>query len=153
MRYIEKAAYTWEREGITSLDSAEDYLKALEARKSARWKIKAALRIKDREFSATETHYVDNWISMGFDAGAVEIAYDRTILKTGNLAWSYMDKIMSNWHSKGLHTPEDIMEKDKRADKNASYGGLPHSSRKFGAADHEEIKRMERLLDKLKEEE
>ena len=41
MKYIEKAAYTWESEGIFSLDRAEEYLKALDFRKSERGKKKA----------------------------------------------------------------------------------------------------------------
>ena len=84
MRYIEKAAYTWEREGIFSIDAAEDYLKRLSLKKVGRMEIKAALQIKEREMTASEQRYgVDAWIEMGFSAEAVEIAYDRTVLKTG----------------------------------------------------------------------
>ncbi len=36
MRYIEKAAFTWEREGIMTLETAEEYLKKLDAR---RWSL------------------------------------------------------------------------------------------------------------------
>ena len=43
MRYIEKAAYTWEREGIFSIDAAEDYLKRLSLKKGRAHEIKACL--------------------------------------------------------------------------------------------------------------
>jgi len=152
MRYIEKAAYTWEREGIFTLDRAEEYLKSLEQRKTARWEIKWAMQIKDREFSESEKRYVDNWIAMGFNAGAVAIAYDRTIMKTGKLAWSYMDTIMNSWHNKNLHTPQEILEKDVRPDRKAAYEALQAPGKKFGAADHNDIERMERILNRIKEE-
>ena len=152
VRYIEKAAYTWESEGIFSLDRAEEYLKALDARKSARGEIKRVLQIRDRELSETEKRYVDGWITMGFGADAVGIAYDRTLVKTGKLAWSYLDKIMNSWHSKDLHTPQDIREKDGRYERNAAYHSQKPSEQRFGAPDHEEIRRMERLLNKIKEE-
>jgi len=150
MRYIEKAAYTWEREGIDSLEKAEVYLKANDMRKSVRWEIKNALQIKDREFSETEKRYVDNWIVLGFDAGAVAIAYDRTLVKTGKLVWNYIDSIMKSWHSKGLHTPREIMEKDTRQKKDA-YNDTKPAEQKFGSADQEDIQRMQRLLDKIKD--
>jgi len=151
MRYIEKAAYTWEREGIFSLDKAEEYLKALDARKSVRGEMKRALQIRDREFSETEKRYVDNWISMGFESGAVEIAYDRTLVKTGKLAWGYMDTIMNNWHSKGIHTSQEIKEKDRKVDRSHVFNKPESPGQKFGAANPEDIARMQKLLDKIKE--
>jgi len=151
MRYIEKAAYSWEREGIFSLDRAEEYLKTLEARKSARGKIKAVLQIRDRELSESEKRYVDGWIAMGFDPEAIEIAYDRTVVQTGKLAWNYIDKIMKSWHSKNLHSPQEISEKDRWQSKDDSMGVPKPSAQKFGAPDQEEIKRMERLLSKIRD--
>ena len=152
MRYIEKAAYTWEREEIFSLDKAEEYLKAFEASRSARGEIKRTLQINDREFSATEKRYVDGWIENGFTAAAVEIAYDRTVIKTGKPDIRYMNGIMSNWHSRNLHTPKEILEKDGRSNGNGLRKDQKDSGQKFGAPDQEELLRMERLLKKIKEE-
>jgi len=151
MRYIEKAAYTWEREGIFSLDKAEEYLKALDVKKSARWEMRNAMQIRDREFSETEKRYVDNWIAMGFSAGAIAIAYDRTVVKTGKLSWQYMNSIINSWHSKGLHAPQEILEKDTRPDSSGPLDSKKAPGQKFGPADQEEIERMRRLLNKIKE--
>jgi len=155
MRYVEKAAYTWEREGIFSLDRAEEYLKALDKRRSKRGTIKTALQIRDRELSASEKRYVDGWIEMGFGADAVEIAYDRTLLKTGKLAWGYIDSIIRSWHSKGLRTPDDILQRDSKSGPKPQqgHGQKQQQGQKFGAPDTAELERMQRLLKKLKEEE
>jgi DnaD/phage-associated family protein len=150
VRYIEKAAYTWVREGILTLDSADEYLKALEERKSARGEIKAALQIRDRELSASEKQYIDGWIALGFGADAVGVAYDRTVLKTGKLAWGYMDSIMRNWHGKGVHTPEEISEKDGKPGGSAANNNQKSSAPKFGAANQEEFERMQQVLQKIK---
>jgi DNA replication protein DnaD len=48
---------------------------------------------------------VEGWIELGYAADAVEIAYDKTILKTGKLAWGYMDSIIRSWHGKNLQPP------------------------------------------------
>ena len=152
MRYVEKAAYTWEREGIFTLDRAEEYLKALDERRCAQGEIKTALQIRDRELSASEKRYVDGWIALGFHADAVEIAYDRTVLKTGKLAWGYMDSIMNNWHGKGLHTPKEILEKDGRLPADRKRDNQKNNKQGFGAPNNEEFERMKKVLDKIRTE-
>jgi len=147
IRYIEKAAYTWEREGIVTLDCAEKYLKELEARRSARGKIKDSLQIRNRELSESEKRYVDGWIDMNFGPDAVEIAYDRTVMQTGKLAWRYMDKIISSWYDKGLHTADEIIKKDSLNDKRSNLQKKP-SGQKFNSSDLEEVARMRRMLGK-----
>jgi len=152
VKYIERAAYTWEREGIFTLERAEEYLKALEERKSIQGVMKRALHIKDREFSATEKRYVDNWIHMGVEPEAIEIAYDKTVTKTGNLTWPYIDTIIKNWHSKGLHTAQQVKEKDalKRQNNTGVYKG--DSTQKHGEPNSGDIERAKRILDKIKDE-
>ena len=151
LRYIEKAANTWVSEGNFTLDKAEEYLKALETRKSARGEIKAALQIRDRELAESEKYYVDNWIAMGFSADAVGIAYDRTVFKTGRLAWGYIDTIMNSWHNRGLHTYDEIQEKDGKTLKGPANRGGKDPKQKFGTPDNAEIARMQKLLEKIKE--
>lgn len=151
LRYIEKVAFTWEREGILTLEAAEQYLKTLESRRSLVSDIKKVLQIKDRELSLSERKYVDSWIAMGFSPEAIELAYDKTLLKTGRLAWSYMDSIMGSWHQKGLHAPGEIQAKDGK-------GTQPMEKRPYGqpaksaAPSPTEVERMKKFLEKLREE-
>jgi DNA replication protein DnaD len=152
IRYIEKAAYTWEREGIFTLDKAEEYLKALDAKRSAQGEIKKVLQIREYELSETQRRFVDGWIAMGFGADAVGIAYDRTIVKTGRLAWEYIDTIMKNWHAKGIHTKRDIIENDGYAYKKSMKCGANTHDKKAISPSQEDTERMERLLNKIKEE-
>jgi DnaD/phage-associated family protein len=152
VRYIEKAAYTWEREGIFTIDKAEEYLKALEARKSIRSEIKRVLWIRDRELSATEKRYVDDWIEMGMESDAIAIAYDITVTKTGSLAWPYIDKIVKRWHSKGLLTAQHVQESEN-GQKNTTQGrGTSLNTQKHGEPNRADIERMQRLLNKTKNE-
>ena len=152
MRYIERAAYAWEREGIFSLDKAEEHIKILEARRSVRGEIKRILQIKDRELSATESKYVDGWIEMGFDAALVEIAYDKTLIKTGKLVWGYMDTILKSWHNKSIHSAKDMLEKDRKQRGSGAASHKGSADGKFGAPNPEDIERMKRLINKIKDE-
>ena len=134
-----------------TLDRAEEYLKALEARKGARGKIKRALQIKEREFSATEKRYVDGWITMGFESEAIAIAYDRTVVKTGKLSWAYMDSILKNWHSKELHTAQQVLDKDSARTKSTSSASARTGGHKHGEPNRAEVERMTRILERIKE--
>ena len=152
VRYIEKAAYTWEREGVFSIEKAEEYLKGLEAKKSARGEIKRALQIRNREFTATETQYVDGWIKMGFEPEAIAIAYDKTVIATGGPSMPYMDKILKRWHGKGLLTAKQIVDMDGVRSKKNMQAGADRSDQKHGGPNQQEIERMTRILNKIKEE-
>lgn len=143
MRYIEKAAYTWEREGIFSLDKAEEYIKRLETSRSVTSEIQKVIQIRDRLLSASERKYIESWIEMGFDPETIEIAYDKTILKTGRLTWGYIDSILKNWYGSGLHTSAEILQGDKK-----KIRSLPG---KESAPDFDDYERMKKLLKKMKE--
>jgi len=150
IRYIEQAAYTWEREGVFTIEKAEEYLKALEQRKSNRGMIRRVLQIKDREFSETEKRYVDSWIDMGFEFDAIAVAYDKTVINTGGLKWPYLDAILKKWHSKGIHTVQEVQENEGRPGGPGGQGG--QAGQKHGNPNNEDVERTTRLLKKIKDE-
>lgn len=113
MRSIEKEAYEWARREILTMERAEEHLAVQARRRESMSLVREALQIRGRDFSATERRYVESWLEMGFTPEALEIAYDRTVVKTGQLQWRYMDTIVRSWHEKNLHSPREIEEKDR----------------------------------------
>ena len=148
MKYIEKAAYTWEREGIFTLELAERYILERNEKKQENAKIKAALQIQNRNLTPTERKYVDGWLALGFGSETVAIAYDRTVTKTGKLSWGYMNSIINSWHSKSLFTAEDILAKDTRS----AVAGSSRAGSVVAAPDDKEVARINRILSTLNEE-
>jgi len=148
MRYIEKAAFTWEREGLFSAYLVEEYLKKLDDKRDIRSRIKAEIQIRNRELSATEDRYVEGWINMGFESSAIAIAYDRTVIKTGNLTWPYMDSILKNWHKKGIHDVSEILEAEGK--RNVSVISTDPGE-KHGKPSQDEMDRMTRILNRIKD--
>ena len=146
MRYIEKAAYSWEREGIFSLEAAEAYLKRLDDHRAAENDLAEALGISGRTLSATEKRYLDEWSDMGFDRDAVALAYDRTVVKTGRLTWRYMDSIIRSWHGKGLHTLPEIESGDTPRYKKEELRPTPAK----GGVTAEDLNEINAMLEKLK---
>jgi DNA replication protein DnaD len=151
MRYIEKAAFTWEREGLVTLELAECYLKQLDERRSQLSEIKKVLQIRDRELTDSQQKYIEGWVALGFSPEAIELAYDKTQINTGRLAWPYMDSIINSWHQKKLYLPEDIIAKDGKGsqpNKKKPYADTSRSA----APSPTEIERMKKFLEKLREE-
>jgi hypothetical protein len=88
---------------------------------------------------------------MGFNADAVAIAYDRMLFRTGKFVWNYMDTIIKSWHDKNLHEAQEILEKERISSRNDTTNKSKTQEQKFGAPNHEEIRRMERILNKIKQ--
>ena len=141
MRYIEKVAFSWEREGILSVQQAEDYLRAEERRRETTQQIKTVLQIRDRDLSASEQKYVDDWIGRGYSPELIAAAYDRTLIRTGRRAWAYMNSVLQGWESEGKKSPGDLKQAD-RVGQSASPAGT--------AAADGEVESMLRFLEELK---
>ena len=75
--------------------------------------IKEALGISGRDFTDTERRYLRVWLDCGFGPDAIHLAYDKTVTNTRKFSAAYMNRILMNWHEKGLHTLSEIQEKDR----------------------------------------
>jgi len=107
-RMIEKEAYYWVNREITTFEQADEYIRSRKEKDSVVGRIKYLLGIRDRALTATESKFVDEWAGMGFDEDVIAAALDRTVINTGKLSWSYMNKILQAWNSEGLHTLGEI---------------------------------------------
>ncbi len=142
---IEKEAYVWFDRELMTYDLAESYLAQLARRKSLAGQIQRAIGIRNRELSATEKKYVMSWIDLGFGPEALALAADRTVTNTGELKWRYMNSIVQSWHSKGLHTVEEIEKGDRRGPDRPRPGDASAS-----APDAGELERMRKLRQRYK---
>ena len=144
MRSIEKEAYSWANNEILTLEQAEEFIEESRSRRSRAEEIKAALGIRGRELTPTERKYVFSWLDMGFSVDALSVAYDRTVTNTGSLKWNYMNKIVSSWHQKGIHTVQEIEEKDRRTPTTAK------NTEPNAPASQAELARLRSIYEKVK---
>ena len=153
MAVLEKVAFEWHRLGIDSLDKAEEYVKKRDSAYSLEGEIKRVLGIFDRKLVQNEKTYIDSWIDMGFKADAIQIAYERTLSRLHSLSLPYMDKILLSWHSKGLHTAEEINAGDpyEKRKKNTGSAFEPASDTSVSPS-QDETDRLRRYFDRIKEE-
>ena len=127
MRQIEKEGYAWARMGIVTQAEAAAYLKKYAQRQGAMPRYMRALGLGERAPAASEEKYLTAWQEMGFPPETVALAYDKTVLKCHELKWPYLNGILKRWHEAGLHTPEEVEERDRPAGRGQQLrpGGPP----------------------------
>jgi DnaD/phage-associated family protein len=127
MAQIRTVGYRWAQKGIDSAEAVTAYLKKLDYIHSREGEVLAALGIRNRPAVATERKYIETWLDWGFEVPAISTAYEKTVLKTGQMNWPYCNSILKSWHKKGIHTPAEIAAENRPAPKqppvSAGYKG------------------------------
>lgn len=113
MRTIEKRAKDWVSRGILTIGRAEEHLREREKLGEEKVQIAKVLRITGRALSPTEEKYIAAWVGAGLSHELIEAAYDKTVVNTGSLKWSYMNKILAAWNELGYKTLSDIENGEK----------------------------------------
>ena len=114
LRTIEKEAYAWAEQGIDTLEEAAAYIQLQNARNSRMAHLMRILQIRGRSLTQAEERYASAWLEMGFDDGAIALAYERTCLNTGGMNWPYMNKILTRWNDAGYKTAEQAQSGDRK---------------------------------------
>lgn len=113
LRNVEKFAYKWADEGLSTYDEIERHIKMLEERSLRTRQIMRLLGIYDRKPSETEQKYLDKWVAQELANELLALAYDRTVTRCGKLEWRYMDKILQSWHEQSLGTRDEVERLDR----------------------------------------
>lgn len=106
--YIRKTAACLYDEGISSYSKLEAHFSARRNKRSLEYKIRKLFGIGDREFTKTEKNHIEKWIELKTPIDIITKAYEITVEKTGKVSYSYMAKILDNWHLAGIKTVEDV---------------------------------------------
>ena len=114
LRTIEKEAYAWAEKGIDTMEEAAAYTQQQHLRFSQTGRVMEILQIRGRNLTAPEHRYIQQWLEMGFDEEAIGLAYERSCLNTGGLAWPYINKILLSWHEQDLHTAQQVRGGDRK---------------------------------------
>lgn len=151
---IRKEGFAWARRGVDTIERAEAHIQRLTRLRTREAEVLALLDIAPRPLVEREKTYIAAWDDMGFDDGALRLAFERTILKKQSMDWSYMNGILRRWHQKGLHTPEAIQAGDHDP-RPLQTGKRPATSNSLSDPDRarEDMERMRRLMDQMKREE
>lgn len=148
MRYVEKEAWFWARNEITTPEAAEEHMQRERRSLLLTEQVRDVLQIRARALTQTEKKYVESWLETGFSPEAIAVAYDRTVVGTGKLTWKYMDRILQSWREKGLFTPEQIEQGDPRhAHGRPAAGKTPEET---DAAVRGELENMRKMYENMR---
>lgn len=110
MRYIEKTACDWADKGISTCEEAEEYINT---HYNNYHDIMNAFGIGARNPGEKERNFMDDWLfKLKMPLDLIKLACDRTLLKTGKVAWEYADGIIKDWYKKGLKTIAEVNATD-----------------------------------------
>ena len=105
LRYIQKVALEWLDAGITTVEMAEERIRALTEKSGWEGEMKSVLEIRDRNLVAKEKEYCESWRMLGISPELVRAAYERCIEQTGKRAFAYINKVLLSWKQSGITTP------------------------------------------------
>jgi DnaD/phage-associated family protein len=113
MSHIESEGFFWHRHGIVTEAAAEEYIRKKAEEDDRIMTLARLLNIRNRTPTVTEEKYLVKWSGYGMHPDVIYTAYDKTVVKTGSLKWSYMNRILETWHTKGIRTPEDLQRVER----------------------------------------
>lgn len=116
VKYIERtAAKMRDEDGIDTYAKFEEYMERKAEQNTYEQKIRRIIGAHDRGFTKKESAIIAEFASKNVSDELIEAAYDRTINSISKPSLSYMSKIIENWLSKGITSPEQL-EGDKPFD-------------------------------------
>ncbi len=115
LAYIAKVGKTWGEKEIDTIEKADEQIKTLNLCLGV-WKQFATLAgIPNPKPTSSQAAYLNTWtVELKFSVDMIYLAYEEMLDHSGKINFAYMNKVLMNWHEKGLKTPEDV-EKDKQA--------------------------------------
>lgn len=111
--YISKVGKTWGEREIDTIEKADEQIKILNSCNKL-WKEFAEMAgIQNPRPSSSQSAYLRTWsVELKFNVEMIYLAYEEMLNHSSKISFPYMNKILMNWHSKEIKTPDDI-EKEK----------------------------------------
>lgn len=115
INYIYTIGVDWSKREIDTIERADEELKRIESVSSSWRELCALTGISSSKPTVQQQKYLSVWLDeWHFPMSVVVLAFEETVKNTGGKnSFSYMNKVLSNWHQKGIKTPEDVADEQK----------------------------------------
>ena len=105
--YIQTVADAWAKNNIKTFNDLDDYFARNDKINILKKEISKKLRLQ-RNFNTFEEDYITKWNQdFGYGMDIIEIALKRSTSKV-NAGFDYYDKLLTDWHQKGLNSVYDV---------------------------------------------
>lgn len=125
MKYIESVGISWAKEGIDSVEKAEDKIKEFSKKCDAWGVVSEIFGIKSiGSPTKTQLEFSNCWLNeWGFKRDAIRLAYETCVDRKGEYNLRYIDGIIKKWHKSGAHTVQEIEQLQASAQRTAQSKG------------------------------
>ena len=125
MRQIEAMGAAWAKEGILTLEQADEKIRELEESKEAYRKVQSILGLEFRKPSQKEEENYTRWLNeWKFTDDMIKEAYDICINSKGKYIPNYVNTILQRWNQSGIRTIEQVRaDRSKPSQKNNGSSG------------------------------
>ena len=135
LRYLVKVANDYIANGIGTAAALEEKLQWLERFDGRAGKVRAMFGMGARDFSKKEMEFLARWFDQfKVSDEMLKEAYEITVNNTGKASFSYINKILENWHADGVKKPSDIAKKAERPAAKTTRAGTA-TARSFNVDD------------------
>ncbi len=112
--YMSKVGKGWSEQEIDTIEKAADKIASLNS-VGIFWKeFTAETGIKNPQPTATQIVLIETWTKKWkMEYSLIIKAYEEMAEHTGKLSFSYMNKVLENWHSKGFKSITDFENYEK----------------------------------------
>lgn len=125
MNYIYKIGVDWSQREIDTLEAADEELKRLERVNSVWNSFSAEVKLNGVYPTTAQEKYINQWTEeWHFSMVMLTAAYEEMMLYKEKFNFPYMHKILSDWHKKGINTPEKVREEKESFIKNQEKKAL-----------------------------
>ncbi len=115
--YIQSLAVEWLNKGIDTVGAADEELRSMASKDLAWSAVRSAFGLGPRKPTKKESELATLWVNeWQMSKEMLEAAYDICVDATAGVSFSYIAKVLENWHTSGYKTTDDI-KKNNKADK------------------------------------
>ena len=106
MKYVQTVAEAWGSNKIQTWEDLDSYYQKQDA--LVKIKKTIAKKLEKQTLTQYEEAYIEKWLlDYGYNLNIIEIALKRSVYKS-NPTFEYFNNIITNWHERGLKTPEEV---------------------------------------------
>ncbi len=113
--YIYKIGVDWSQREIDTIDRADEELKNIEKINGIWAEFCISAGIKDSRPTSSQEKYLSQWSDeWKFTVPMLVLAFEEMKTHTEKISYSYMHKVLSSWHTKGIDTPEKVVDEQEK---------------------------------------
>lgn len=114
-KYIATVGREWSEKEIVTIESAEEYMSEQSETDELWHRFKALTGVKNPNPTAKQRRFLSSWSrEFSFSAEMICLAYEICVDNTGKMNLEYMNKVLKNWHDKGVKSPADAEREQER---------------------------------------